>query len=208
MQLQRCLRSKMKYYIDFDNTLFDTESFYNDLVNLINKEKIKEEDINLIYKEQFNKELFNPIKIINYIIEKRNINKNLIKEINYFMKDISKYLYEDTIDFLEYLKQNNKEIVLLTYGDFNYQNEKISNCFIKEYFNQIIITSKLKGELDLDYQNSIFIDDSKEQIESLLKKNSKVIRIKRKGNKHSIDEISNVLEYASLEEYMKILKND
>ena len=111
----------MKYYIDFDNTLFNTESFYNDLLNIIKKYNISKKDIDLYYKDNLSNELFNPIKIINNLIKDKNINK----EIKNFFKDLSKYLYKDTIDFLEFIKNDN-ELILLTYGDFEYQNLKVN----------------------------------------------------------------------------------
>ena len=193
----------MKYYIDFDNTLFNTESFYNDLLKIIKKYNISKKDIDLYYKDNLSNELFNPIKIINNLIKDKNINK----EIKNFFKDLSKYLYKDTIDFLEFIKNDN-ELILLTYGDFEYQNLKVNKSLIKEYFNKIIVTSKNKGELDLDYKNSIFIDDSKEQIEGLLRKNAKVIRIKREGSKHFNDAINEVKEYNNLKSYVKDLEKN
>lgn len=185
----------MIYYIDFDNTLFDTERFYSDLLNIINKYNINEEDINMYYKNNCLNELFNPIKIINIIIKTNPLKKQIMNEIELFLYDLSKYLYNDTISFLEYLNNNNYQVNLLTYGDFDYQNIKISNSYIKEYFNKIIITSKNKFELDLDYKNSIFIDDDIFQIDGLLKKDAFVKRIRRKGNKHSKYSLNNVSEY-------------
>ena len=198
----------MKYYIDFDNTLFDTESFYNDLLQVVNEYGINHKKINDYYNQKLSHSLFNPINIINKLIEKHKLKYEIKQELDLFFQDLSKYLYNDTIDFLEYLIKNNYEINLLTYGDFDYQQEKINKSKIKDYFNKIIITNKHKALLDLDYENSIFIDDNKIQLEGLIKKKCKVIRIRRKGNKHYDDEVNDVLEYRNFSEYMKSLESN
>lgn len=191
----------MKYYIDFDNTLFNTEKFYNDLLKIVKKYNINRNDIELYYKNNDNR-LFNPIIIINNLIKDEKQNKEMQKEIKKFFRDLSIYLYDDTLNFLEVIKKNN-ELILLTYGDFDYQSLKVNNAGIKDYFDKIIITNKNKGDLDLDYKNSVFIDDNKEQIEGLLRKGAKVIRIKRKGSKYFNDVINNVLEFTNLNGYLK-----
>jgi len=199
----------MIYYIDFDNTLFNTEEFYNDLKELIKKYDIFEKDINEYYNKFLSNELFNPIKIINIILQNNPLKKQIKEEINFFLRDLSKYLYDDTINFLEYLNNKNYTIILLTYGNYEYQNIKINNSFIKEYFSKIIITSKNKHELNLDYNNAIFIDDDINQIRGLLKVKANVIRIRRRGNKHSINDLEKVLEYKTFKEYLqKIINNN
>lgn len=196
----------MRYYIDFDNTLFDTERFYKDLLEIVKNYNISENKINEYYYKNSDNKLFNPLKIINKLIENHKLKKEIIKELDLFLNDISVYLYNDTIEFLEYLNSKNYEIILLTYGDYDYQNEKIEKTFIKDYFNKIIITSLPKANLDLDYKNSIFIDDNEHQLKGLIKKDAKVIRIRRNGNKHSINDIKNVLEFENFNEYLKSIK--
>lgn len=197
----------MIYYIDFDNTLFNTEDFYRDLLILLKKFYINEEDINEYYDSLSKNQLFNPLKIISKITENNPLKIKIEKEINCFFSDLSKYLYDDAIVFLEYLNSKNYQINLLTYGDYDYQNLKINNSFIKDYFNKLIITSRNKFDLGLDYQNSIFIDDDIKQINGLLSKKAKVIRIRREGNKHSIDDLTNVLEFKNLKGYLDKIKD-
>ena len=196
----------MKYYIDFDNTLFNTEKFYGDLIKIVSDYNITEEKINDCYQKYCLNEFFNPLKIINKLIEKHKFKNDIEKHLEIFLKDISVYLYDDSINFLEYLNSKNYEVNLLTYGDFDYQKEKIEKSFIKDYFNKIIITSIEKPNLDLDYKNAIFVDDNEYQLKGLIKKDAKVIRIRRNGNKHSINDIKNVLEFENFNEYLKSIK--
>ena len=106
------------------------------------------------------------------------------------------------------MKSNNYELILLTYGDFDYQNEKVNKSGIKDYFDKIIITSKHKALLNLDYEHSVFIDDNKVQLEGLLKTGAKVIRIKRSGNKHYLDEIKGVIEFNDFKELINFMTNE
>lgn len=197
----------MKYYIDFDNTLFDSEKFYQDLLKIAESFGLSKIMIDECYQDNFSNELFNPFKVIEYLIEKSNINKEINKEIKKLLINAKKYLYDDTILFLEFLKKENFSLILLTYGDVSYQKAKIKETEINEYFDQIIITSKLKGELGLDYRKSVFLDDNVEQIKSLLKKDAKVIRIRRRGNKHSLDNIDGIFECEDLKKLQLMIEN-
>ena len=160
------------------------------------------------YKKNFANELFDPIKVIEYLIDKDQLDGKLKKEMSLLWKKTSEYLYDDALDFLEFLKKQNCSLVLLTYGDLSYQTMKIEKAGIREYFVQIIITSKLKAELGLDYRGGIFIDDDKAQIEALMAKGAKVIRIRRKGNKHSLEDIANICEYENLNDLQRVIANN
>ena len=131
----------------------------------------------------FDHTLFNTTLFINDIMQNKNQQltflelKKLVKKQNLNLKN---YLYPDVIPFLE--KYQDKNLILLTHGDYDYQLFKIRESKIVKYFKEIKITDNYKGLLKLDYQNSIFIDDNPKEIESLLKnpiKPLKIIRIKR-----------------------------
>lgn len=193
----------MKYYIDFDNTLFDTKRFYNDFLKLISKYDLTEKMIN-DYHHSSEENILNPLTISKRIVNPLKKEK-FLGALNSFFKDLSMYLYDDTISFLEYLNGKSYDVNLLTYGDYDYQKIKIEKSFITVYFKRIIITNKSKDKLDLDYSNACFIDDDVIQL-TCLKEKAKVIRIRRKGNKHSILDLADVLEFENLEKYIKFLE--
>lgn len=189
----------MTYYIDFDNTLFDTVSFYNDLMNIMIKYGIDEERIQEY--NRYNQNLFNPLKLINYNIEKYHINKEILNDVDNHFKNAYKYIYRDVINFLLKVKNSGSKLVLLTYGDYDYQDRKITSSCIKEYFDEVIITNQEKHSLDLDYKNGVFVDDNVDVINGLLQKSPyKIIRIKRLNNYHSQKLLNNSLvkEYVDL----------
>ncbi len=138
----------MKVYVDFDNTLFDTHSFVLKLEE-VTKKKISALDL----------------ANISSIAKENKI-------------DLKKFLYQDTLNFLE--KYKDLDLILLTKGDYEYQLFKVEETGIIKYFKEKIITEKSKGELNIDYKNGIFIDDNPKEIESIISQNPyRIIRMKR-----------------------------
>ena len=181
----------MKVYVDFDRTLFDCERFLGDLYSLVNKYNIDKS----MFKECQNqciKKGFNPYNILDVVKEKYSFDEKLYQEIDNLIKKTNLYLFSDTIPFLEYLKTNNYEIILLTKGNDEYQKVKIINAKIDNYYSDLIVTMTHKGELDLCYSESIFIDDNPNEIKSILKRNPrKLIYLKRENAKYNNDLVSN-----------------
>ena len=193
----------MNIYIDFDGTLFDTEKFYvyffnrynvglikympikvslaiyNDFIDLCKKYNVSESNVfNLRNKTP---KLFNLDDLALEIKEKYNLDDNYIKEVNLLYN--KKYLYSDVMEFLEKYHQK-YNLYILSFGETKYQNKKINCCHFKKYFKDIIITTN-KGDLNIDYVNSWFIDNNPKEIEKLHNAGAnKIIRIKRKDDPH------------------------
>ena len=194
----------MKIYVDFDRTLFDCDSFLGDLYALVNKYNVTKE----MFKEsqsQCKKKGFNPYLILDLVKEKYSFDDKLYQEIDKLMNKTSKYLYPDSISFLEYLKSLNYEVIILTKGNLDYQKMKIINAKIDNYYDDLMVTMKHKGDLNLDYGKSVFIDDNPTEILSILKKKPKgVIRIQRDSSLYSSISIDrDILSVKSLEDIKK-----
>ena len=164
-----------KLYIDFDNTLFNTIKFNENCKKIIDK-YINKEEQDKIFKS-FTK-IYDFREVLNILAINYNIDKELlIKDYNEVLKD--NYLYDDVIEFLEYYKEK-YELILLTWGNNEYQLDKINCSKISKYFKELLITQKLKYELDIDYKNSIFIDDNPRDLRGLMNNDSfKIIRLSR-----------------------------
>lgn len=191
----------MKIYVDFDRTLFDCDKFLEDLYSLINQYNIPKS----LFKDcqnQCKKRGFNPHIILSLVKEKYDFDDNLIYEIDNLIRKTSEYLYEDAISFLEYLKSLNYEIIILTKGNSDYQREKIFNAHLDNYYNKLMVTMRHKGTLNIDYEESIFIDDNPIEIQSILNKKPKmIIRMGRINSKYSdIDINIDIPEAKSLKE--------
>lgn len=201
----------MNIFIDFDRTLYDTDSFLSDLQKVcfvygIDKELFLDE-VNKIYKG-----LFNCYKLLDNIYLRKEFNKELYNEFRKVLSNGSKYIFNDVISSLKILKKNNYKIILITYGDESFQKEKIIGSNILEYTDDLIISQERKYKLDLDYKNSIFLDDNPIELKGLLNNKAKVIRINRKDTKYSnISMDDNVTEFNDLNSFIKsdiILQED
>ena len=193
----------MKIYLDFDRTLFNTKFFLQDLYQILEEHNIP---INLFdkIKSENIKNGFNCFKILEKLKKSYAFNNSLYVDLERFLENDSVYLFEDVEEFLQYLKEKKFEIILLTKGDVDFQKLKISNTDIDKYFDNIIITTSHKGDLDIDY-NGIFIDDNIEELESIMKNNPrKVIYINRYNNDKIRD--SRFLTINSLKELYNIIK--
>ena len=182
----------MKIYIDFDRTLFNTDSFLKDFNNILEENDV-DKWIFLKYKQELSEKGFNPFDILKKVEKESPFNKDVYNQIDKFLKNSSNYVYNDALSFLE----NNKDyyITLLTKGDENFQLLKINNTDIAKYFNDIIVTLKDKGDLNINYQEGIFIDDNPNELASIMKRNPKrAIRIKRESAEYSDINITGNLE--------------
>ncbi len=121
------------FIIDFDDTLFDTHSF-------------KQE--------------------IDYLTEDLYKQSGRIKE----------FLFPESASFLEFLKQTNQPLILLSLGEENFQKTKIDITGIGRFFDLIHITADAKEEAvrkilnDFKTKKDIwFINDKIEETKKVIK---------------------------------------
>lgn len=175
----------MKIYIDFDGTLFDTDKYVKDCMKIFNKYGISKEKFDKICQNVFGRlNLYDMTVIIKYVINEYNISETIYDEFTSLLDNC--YVYEDVEDTLRVLKDLGYELYILTYGDKNTQKRKVDSSKLDKYFNGIIITQGNKAELDIDYNNSIFIDNNPNEIEKFYRKIPKLlIRIRRETDKYA-----------------------
>jgi hypothetical protein len=203
----------MNYYIDFDSTLYETARLSEDMLLALAR-KISlflHRDESTIYdelKSMFNRENISYIyNLAKYFASKYGMDEKLLDEaVQAVIADGEKYVYLDSKDFLQKIKENGDTINILTYTvqeHMSYQLAKIEGSALSQYFDNVIICSTPKFDLDLKYEEGIFIDDNPRDLRGLYKKNPKrLIRIKRPENKYSKEEISDI----DLEEYDALSK--
>jgi len=173
----------MNYYIDLDSTLYDTPKLVDDILNDIS-EKINQNtnknknDILQELKAMFNRDkIYNVYELARYFASKYEIDeKVLINSISNIIENGEKYVFDDSINFLKRIKQKENTIYILTYvtkNDIEYQCAKIKGSKLANYVDNVIITSMPKFNLDLKYENGIFIDDNTKDLEGLINRNSK-----------------------------------
>ena len=195
----------MQTFIDFDGTLFDTDRYIVDFMKVFNDYGITKEEFEHAKNNLFNeKKLFNINIITEYFINKHNLDKQFREKINSLLEN--SYVYNEVISCLETLKTMNNELYILTYGDNEFQRMKINSTDLAKYFKEIIISESDKSKLDLDYQNSIFIDNNPIETEKFYKAGAKkVIRIRRSSDKYSKIN-SNILEIIECEDFNQVVE--
>lgn len=192
------------FFIDFDDTLFDTKKFKKELIDVFKKNGISEAQFReSYYARKGGEDVFSPEAQIRMLKKKYNIDsRRLIFDFNDFIRDLSRFLFKDTASFLKKIKSKKNYLILLSYGDAKFQKKKILNSGIADFFNEIIVTRGIKlavmekHELTKISKRVIFIEDHPEQLDAVMKKissNNKnellkkidVVKISRKNGRYS-----------------------
>ena len=118
-----------------------------------------------------------------------NINNELLQsELKKIILDQGNtFVFPDAINFLKRLKEKNETICILTFvsqpKNLNQQAMKLLGSGILPYIDEVYSTTRLKFELEIDYKNNTFIDDSPRDLEGLFNSGArKIIRIKKPNN--------------------------
>ncbi|MDD5464183.1 MAG: hypothetical protein PHP62_03470 [Candidatus Moranbacteria bacterium] len=211
----------MKIFIDFDDVIFNTKKFREDLEALF--------DLNGVSKEIFQKYYIDPndqraIKTFNPWLQVKRISGNvdidtdkLTKAIDAFVLDVSAYVFEDVLEFTKTF--GSKNICVVSYGDLEFQNKKINSSKIGEYLDNIVVTKNLKSEIiskiivedNLEKNEEIFfLDDRIEQIRDVKEKFPEVISIlvKRPEGRYQEMQKEDCCDYEvhNLKEVQEIIK--
>ena len=191
----------MNYYIDFDNTLYETAKLTSLMIAAIGNKigelaDLEKEPIIQDAKDNFNSTLDNIFTHAEKMGKKYKVDaESVVNAVNDVLSNGNEIVFDDAVRFLERLKEKGHKIHILTYVqpiNMEYQLKKLMGSKIANYFDGIIITSKYKFLLDIDYTNGIFIDDDPRDLNGLFEKNPiKVIRIRKSNNKRSKIDIDN-----------------
>ena len=102
------------------------------------------------YKEIFDKieKIFNNNFFLESMIDlgvvKKSQKEEIIQKTNKTLQNIDSMIYEDAYELLGLIKENNYSMILLTYGNYEWQKAKTANLSITKMFDEIIITSENK----------------------------------------------------------------
>ena len=182
------------YYIDFDNTLYETGLLTKDVLSELSKTIAKEKnlienDILQDLQNSFNSTVDNFLSLGEKFSIKYDIDYEILKStiLNVIVKNGKKYVFPDALEFLKKLKEKNEPVCILTYvsqsKNLHQQSLKLLGSGILEYVTEVYSTTRLKYTLELDYKNNTFIDDSPRDIEGLFNSGAtKIIRVKKPNN--------------------------
>lgn len=203
--------NRMNYYLDFDYTLFDTSALREGLYEILEQNGLDKTYLAMTPEmEKSGQKLLNIKELFKSLSETKNIPlENFLEPLEKLYARCEEFVYDDTVEFLKYLKSQNHKIHVLTWGEKEYQKEKLIASKLYDYFDEKIYAEILKYELDIDFANGIFIDDSIRDLEGLYNKNAKqVYRIRRANGKNAKKElnIKEIPEFNSLKELQEYIE--
>lgn len=178
------------YYIDFDNTIYETGKLTKDILKIISDEVSvrKNEDAKKVF-EDFKSSTDNFFTFAKKYCIEYKIDYDVLcsKILDIIINKGKEYVFPDAIKFLKKLKESNENVCILTYvsnsKNLEQQALKLAGSGILELVNEVYNTTNFKFELELDFKNSIFIDDSPRDIEGFYKKGARnIIRIIKPNN--------------------------
>jgi FMN phosphatase YigB (HAD superfamily) len=174
----------MKLILDFDDTIFDTGSWMEEIINIFIGEGFTREEYFVNY-ERSKKEKgdFDIDSMIGFFGEKKGIDKKKIKsKIDALIKNSKKFVYEDFFDFVRGFEK--KDLILVSVGLKEIQMGKIENSGIVPFLSRVSIPKKYKSdEIDLvskkyPSEKIFFIDDKAKQIDEAKRRLPQIVAIK------------------------------
>ncbi|XLQ20336.1 MAG: hypothetical protein ACKUBY_00965 [Candidatus Moraniibacteriota bacterium] len=208
----------MKIFVDFDNTIFDARhDFAEGLYNIFYLHGVNRG----LYQKTYdsfaraigeNGELHSPK---NHIVKiagamEMNINQKVfLQEISEFLENLEEFVFEDFYAFAN--QYNKKDLIILSYGEYEFQKQKIAGSGIEQFFADTIITQEDKTvEIEKYMQNFpdelvVLIDDKLGYFENAKQSeiNIKTVHIVRgdskcKNSKNCNMHISNLREIGGI----------
>jgi FMN phosphatase YigB (HAD superfamily) len=178
----------MKILLDFDDTLFHTAKFKEDLIGVFESCGVSPEDFKKHYydyppndKNDLKRYVFE--SHIDRLEEVLGIDgANLRKKAHEFLSDTSEYLFSDVKDFLKSFSKD--DLLIISFG-CEFLKIKIGNTGIGEKVSEIVTTDKLKEfatkklleREEFDNEKIFFLDDRIDHLGSVKSKFPDIISI-------------------------------
>lgn len=206
----------MKIIFDFDYTLFDTRKFKLSFQKAFEKLGADKELFFQTYKNSKIEGIYNPqihFKLIKQAKPDISIRK-LEKALNDVLKETSKFLYPDTLSFLEKW-QGKVDLFLLSSGQDRFQRKKIENSSIQGFFKEVFTSQEIINKASFLKnisgigEKTFFIDDRPEALSKIKQSFPKIItvRMSRRGGKYITEPASPQIDFLikTLKELEKLM---
>lgn len=168
------------FIIDFDDTLFDTQAWKQARLDIIKEMGISEE----IYWETYKQArrdgkgnfVYSDRRHAQFLAVFGFDEDKIVEKFSEVSAELYKFLFSDTVDFLESLKKYDQPMILLSLGDPNFQEFKLDGAGIRRYFNHIFMVSEPKDKALSDIfkfekaDNVWFVNDKVEETKDLVGK--------------------------------------
>ena len=159
----------MRIILDFDDTLFDRDGFMRDLARVMGVEYNQFLDS---YSRNFKQQhkFYCPYQHLRILYSEAEI-RGKMDAMEDFLQDLSDFVYPGGREFLQVASANTEELILLSWGDPDFQHIKIKNCKLQDFFDKIITTeNKIEVLQDWGTEPFIFINDKQEENQEIEKR--------------------------------------
>jgi len=178
-------------FIDFDDTLFKTYLFKEDIFSCFARCGVSRQDYKVTYKQA----VFGPV--VGYFDYTFKKHADILREIGYQIPDQTivelegllknNYNFSDAEEFLVEIKKISKKMILLTAGERTLQEKKIMASGLVKYFDSVEIIDGGKSQKIFEIADSaskiLFVNDNMQENNQIKKDLPDIILV---GTKHKV----------------------
>lgn len=199
----------MKVIFDLDYTLMDTVQLHSKLAEIFDKENYRE-DYQFFFRSKgisFDGEKYLAIlKELGRIDGARE--KELKSKLAELMENMDDFLKPDAESVLKHFIKDGHELILITFGNKEWQEKKVKNLSIKKYFSEIIFEEEDKSKseylrsLGEGNEKILIINDNLDEavaMQKILGDKAELRLVKREDKKEAEPHIKNLRELLSEE---------
>lgn len=203
----------MKIFLDFDGVIFNTELFKKQLGKIFFKNGVPKEIFKKTYRNfEKNNLPYSFAKHLKFLAKNEKINsKKISADLRKLLDNLKPYVSGEARIFLKHFYKN--DLYLISYGDLNFQKQKIKGAEVSRFFRRVIITTADKGKIIEKIvkkdkfkkgERIVFIDDKPKHIREVKRKNTITFQIIRSDSKipHIAD--FSVRSFKTIEKFIKI----
>lgn len=204
----------MKIIFDFDHTVFNTLSMHEDIIVAMETLGVSEEKYQRVYEDVTYWKMFNVDAFANRLERLFAVSsEDVVQALSKITDRSELYVYDDVKDNAKELISAGHEMYLLSWGDEEWEKNKIDNSGISSYFKKVVTVSKVKvgylGEWCCGNTGIVLINDKPAELKVIkeMHSNFNLIRLKRPGGKFSDQPTPDgVMEAKSMAEVVKLIE--
>ena len=209
----------MRIYLDLDNTLIATYTFYQDYYRpLLIAGGSTEREIEKSYTfftngvTRASGELFTPRRQMEILGWRDSVREEALNKVENILREKRGFIFPEVVSALTELKQRGAYLVVLTFGHPELQKQKLIASGMGHFFDEVIITNENKANLlraaAAEVKEKIFFVDDRSQYMTELQNDDAIVTVhmsrpeigaecldKKCGAKHEIQNLNELLAF-------------
>ena len=138
---------KTKLFIDFDGTMFNTASFKDVMFDVFLKLGFNQTDIQNTYMAECMDYKYHVDRNLDRLMKIKDVDLADAKEkIRAMFHKVPDFLFEDTIEVLKSIDRDKYELNLLTFGDEDFQQNKVKSSRLEKHFDNVYYATSQKWD--------------------------------------------------------------